>query len=1337
MDPTIGNPKLPCFLSPDAFSPSLPLETLFPEMMMFNHFDQDTTSQPLQSDISFLKISQINNDNTSSARHHRHQPLLDLQQQLKQQQSPARGSHGATSTQLSQSPRRQPEDLSAIKFKTKALLKQGKKASPLLRPIFSRDQGSSQGTPAGDAFREGVCLFLMQLIEDPDMHTTLCSDLLDVLMIGIDALNGDGLTAVCMKMLLCFQSPGSVADPPTPSASPSPSNRRNSVAALASPSSKHGTGKVFELLPKALSRLETLDSLSGQLETGNAFKSFFLNRLCNLAWPTHCILPIADAFKMVNFSEDQSKFAFSKLVRSLQDLAPEEVPPLVYQLLLLSGKGHRQVILKGIISFCTEQSNAAANGDDRYRSSVMQTQGTVLMHISFAVKQDQELGKELLKIIRGDSELSSFTVAAALCLLSVPRFEQNVQTVFKTILSKYETSSQRLCRAVWLAPYRQLCIDPQHVFSAVVDNTGEGWDYITAPLLRLALFFLDSSKMKEGETLQVRIACDVLDKSFGMHPSVRAFVIDEIISRIITRSSPNSEAYLELFSRIIQNHVLSLKQYAEKLRDVLDYLVFLPAQQSVAILKALMPLVAASDRLHEAAMLVLRKALFNRSLDARLMAVHGFFELLEHFDDPALWSEICTSLRRCFSQQLEVRALLYEKCVRVAPNRSALAPVLADLLDHQRTHLMPKAMTSTSSGPPFSMATVVLDKVETNHQADSIGGLLNAMHSLSQFYETLETHVHFKPFLSSFVDRLIKSDLEDFEIDKAADFSDASGPPSRNLAAAYVLIEAYDACLNILSQEDLTLERCQQLVTIIRKRQSISDMLKEGHRKRKDTDRCLVSSTCLITLLNFILISDDADQAASRAILTSKVHLVRFLLEACQHYMTKEPTSTGACQLTSILLRESARSVDRSPLRKLYEDRKNKGRQLRHLCFQQVLSNLREHAKAEPTKRMEYLTQLTNELNEEEEWQNGNSPQIRSQALMLSWAERAVASCLRDVEDMKIIPTLIEMCVLLVTSFSQNDISLAAKLHTFLYKLCESGKDIEDMAVVKAACQQLLEADNYGDVALKLTADCQVYLGCLEEEEDEHPSQELHFTIMSKKVCESSVIPLLIMEDVEKRIDDLIFALEQLTHLVKISKTGITQDTEASQSELPNDEPIYDRLLKIMRITDELLQTVLEKKPTWNRLFKTCRRLYDTLSNACKLMLLYFQTHKDVHVPDIFQKIVHFSSKSLSQHVYTAINFVNEDAELNNAKKLSSADAKLIPNLVYAIEQYEKFIIMVEKKAHLNLLKHMKRSTARDFRISAQAVQEAMASVTENASNTTAKRNQRESATASKLAKRE
>ena len=97
-------------------------------------------------------------------------------------------------------------------------------------------------------------------------------------------------------------------------------------------------GRVLELLPPLLSRIASQDHIAGEARSGPHLKAFLLNRLCSGAWPSNAVIRLANAFRMVEMTPEQLRFALDKLLRSLNEIALEEMPALVYQLLLLSSK---------------------------------------------------------------------------------------------------------------------------------------------------------------------------------------------------------------------------------------------------------------------------------------------------------------------------------------------------------------------------------------------------------------------------------------------------------------------------------------------------------------------------------------------------------------------------------------------------------------------------------------------------------------------------------------------------------------------------------------------------------------------------------------------------------------------------------------------------------------------------------------------------------------------------------------------------------------------------------------------------------------------------------------
>ena len=112
----------------------------------------------------------------------------------------------------------------------------------------------------------------------------------------------------------------------------------------------------------------------------------------------------------------------------MKTLNLSELPPLVYQLLVLSNKGHKELVLQGIQGLFTELDHEILKSKEQHtegyvpytplvsfatyvlhffrvmaisggEKELLQTEGTVILHISFALKQGQELRKEYLKLL--------------------------------------------------------------------------------------------------------------------------------------------------------------------------------------------------------------------------------------------------------------------------------------------------------------------------------------------------------------------------------------------------------------------------------------------------------------------------------------------------------------------------------------------------------------------------------------------------------------------------------------------------------------------------------------------------------------------------------------------------------------------------------------------------------------------------------------------------------------------------------------------------------------------------------------------------------------------------
>ncbi|MEQ2265319.1 hypothetical protein XENORESO_005319, partial [Xenotaenia resolanae] len=120
----------------------------------------------------------------------------------------------------------------------------------------------------------------------------------------------------------------------------------------------------------------------------------------------------------------------------------------------------------------------------------------------------------------------------------------------------------------------------------------------------------------------------------------------------------------------------------------------------------------------------------------------------------------------------------------------------------------------------------------------------------------------------------------------------------------------------------------------------------------------------------------------------------------------------------------------------------------------------------------------------------------------------------------------------------------------------------------------------------------------------------------------------------------------------------------------------------------------------------------------------YIQVCASQHgsLPNRFEKLVKLSGSHLTPQCYSFITYAQsgesstgDDKKKKKRNEVNTAasakllrETKAIPNLIFSIEQYEKFLITLSKKSKVNLMQYMKLSTSRDFRINAATLDAAL-----------------------------
>ncbi|KAI9362820.1 FANCI solenoid 1-domain-containing protein [Pilaira anomala] len=296
--------------------------------------------------------------------------------------------------------------------------------------------------------------------------------------------------------------------------------------------------RILDIFSKVWNVLAAADEL-------NHLSDIF-DHLLEARWNNQVAVGISSASNEIELSNSQLETIIRHMIRKLSDLEMEEVPPFIYQLLLLSRKDS-----------CME--------------------GTVMLHISFAIKQDKDLGDELVKLIKNDksSQLEVFNIACLLSAARIHRLQDTIFDLFKTSILSIYKDKEKLDRSIWISEYSPLDAEKySQVLLDVVEKSALGWDQVIQSLTQLALILIDnyanndsiqktrsSNLMNSGANEQVaNLGVSMLSQLFKHHDVVRSEILEQITSRIVSRSDSAME-FLSLLQHIIQKYPEEVEKY--------------------------------------------------------------------------------------------------------------------------------------------------------------------------------------------------------------------------------------------------------------------------------------------------------------------------------------------------------------------------------------------------------------------------------------------------------------------------------------------------------------------------------------------------------------------------------------------------------------------------------------------------------------------------------------------------------------------------------------------------------------------------------------------------------
>ncbi|NWX49575.1 FANCI protein, partial [Steatornis caripensis] len=1257
----------------------------------------------------------------------------------------------------------------------------GRETAALLRGIF---KGSPCSQRSGVLRRLQVYKHCIPLVESGDLHLGKVSEIIGLLMLEARQLPGYALAELAILFVDVIKG-GSLSN-----------------------------GKSLELFSTILTAVagskESLAYGKGELN-GEEFKKQLINTLCSSKWDPQSVIHLANMFRDIPLSGEELQFVVEKVLRMFSKLDLQEIPPLVYQLLLLSAKGSKKTVLEGIIRFFN-QLDKRQKEEQRVPQSVdlevatvpldqlRHVEGTVILHIVSVINLDQDLGEELIRHLKSEQQkdpgraLCSFSVALLLSVAVKHRLQEQIFEFLKTSITRSCKDLQFLQASKFLQDLFPQQYDVTAVILEVVKNSAFGWDHVTQGLVDLGFSLMESYEPKKpfgGKAADTsyglskmpaqqacRLGASILLETFKVvHEPIRSDILEQVLNRVLTKAASPVSHFIDLLSNIVVSAPLVLQTSSSKVTETFDNLSFLPIDTVQGLLRAVQPLLKVSMSVRDSLILVLQKAIFSRQLDARKAAVAGFLLLLRNFKvlgslsssqcsqaigatqvqadvhacynsaaNEAFCLEILGSLRRCLSQQADVRLMLYEGFYDVLRRNSQLASsIMETLLSQIKQYYLPQPDLL----PPLKLEGCIMAQGDQIFLQEPLAHLLCCIqHCLAWYKSTVHLcqgaegddeeeedvgfEQNFEEMLESVTRRMIKSELEDFELDKSADFSLSSGVGVKNNICAIQVMGICEVLIeynfNIGNFSKNKFEDVLGLFTCYNK---LSEILKEKAGKNKSTlgnktARSFLSMGFVSTLLTALFRDNAQSHEESLAVLRSSTEFLRYAVSvALQKVQQLEETGQtdgpdgqnpekmfqNLCKITRVLLWRytSIPTV-------VEESWKKKGKSISLLCLEGLLRIFNTVQQLYTARIPQFLQALDITDGDTEETDINVTEKA---AFQIRQFQRSLVNQFSSAEDdfnskeTQSLITVLSTLSKLLDPASQQFLQFL----TWTVKICKENA-LEDIACCKGLLSLLfsLHVLYKSPVSLlrELAQDIHACLGDIDQ--DVEVESRSHFAIVNAKTAAPSV-SLLVLGQADKVLEEVDWLIKKLTSLGSDTSEGSSQASDQTQA---LEKGVILQLGTLLTVFHELVQTALPAGSCVDTLLRSLSKTYAILTSLIKHYIQACRSTSNA-IPGRLEKLVKLSGSHLTPQCYSFITYVqnihseslsfaeekkkkkkeDEAAAVSTVMAKVLRETKPIPNLIFAIEQYEKFLIHLSKKSKVNLMQYMKLSTSRDFRINA------------------------------------
>ncbi|RLN40612.1 hypothetical protein C2845_PM01G14520 [Panicum miliaceum] len=1142
------------------------------------------------------------------------------------------------------------------------------------------------------------------------------------------------------------------------------------------------------------------------------------------SWPSATLLAVASLLRDLPPAYRNRVPAFlGKILSLLPGADAQDLPAIAYQLLLLASKRlHPRAVLAGLLRFFGGRRGARLRA---LPSIARQVEGTVLLNFNFVVKQDPVLAREVLAAVKADAAgaLSGFAVAVLLSVARVRRFNEGAVGVLRdaAAVSRRDYRMSRRCK--WLPDCMKeeltratRCVEKGLL--KAVDESIVGREHVLPSIVQVGFLLLevpdgdrtDEAGLGEGVMGTEEIGINMLRSLFEIHEMARTEIIERCKFQILSAKPQQSAPVLRLLGCLIRGHPFPMLEYIAHLKELLDYFSFMNDKISTGLISCILPLTKFSRDLKDYIILVVRKAMFKREDMVRIAATNAMVELIiaesrrneaNPFEDSSsqpsssqqpetrlefgrgLFQELSGLFRRCLSQQMSVKEVLYEGLIRIVTSDPAIAGNVLDFLwPHFLNYYTEDAECPLKISLCFKLENAKLCIVEP---LDCLLSCISRILRIQQNSKCERPHDAYKFFgfaasqdneagrtsssdlfvkaLSS-IQKYLRISLTEDQRGQSQDTGSLASPSEmahcHSMAmlgiievfvdfAASKLEKASDESKEMIEKEILELvdahsgferktSNCRE--KIARRRGNAGDATDKHTNEPKENSNASLQKlrekrgkfldSSLYELSVMCVKQCDADsynncsQRPSQTKSNQSSYLISFVLKAFLELFKSLATKDSAN--FSIKLYENLKKLIQPIMqliwRLLLDSNQENGGTKRNMtqgkknieckkdqlylalaCLKELLkpsvsgdhsSDILEVIISSAPPNIEDMMEA-GELDKNDttmvEDRSAKNVHVLLNILKMLYARVLSQSLLREYE---VVTELI--------------LGISRKLHleqrhllgTWATDLCRK-KTMHSPSMAREVVKLAIHLTPAPDDMILVCEIAAELKKLMTSEKDISRDSSDTFHIVNCKT--KSSLAAVCLQMVELSLTELDWGLSKLKAMLTLGydSANIDEDQPADErtQRLALEEALYSRSTLVVHALSSFAHMSL-KDTQADHFLKLTAKFYKILTRMSKSQIApkgYAQS-----IPSIkFQKLTEVTCRMLTSPLYDFVSSVQENQETPRKVNLAKIrrESKCIPDLIYQIEDYEKYLIQLSKLTKVNLLRHAKRSVARDFRI--------------------------------------